>query len=328
MESQLQLRGKAQDEWHQRAGARRDEIFGRKVFVRGVVEVSNFCRQNCSYCGMRRDNRDLGRYRLELDKILDLVVHHRPASLTDINLQAGEDPVAVREIIIPLVREIRRQTNLGVSVCLGTLSAKEYDALREAGASYYIIKIETGNAGHFQTLQAPGTLAKRVAAIEHLARTGWAVSSGFIVGLPGQDVEMVQESLDLLGRLPLAGVSVSPFIAGEQTPLAGETPGDLELTLNCVASMRLSHPERVIPAVSAMRIADPAGYRRALGAGANLATINLTPSEWRENYLLYKRERFIMDEERILTEIAAAECEPSTVGLAEFLEQSAPVMVK
>ena len=130
----------------QRGRALRDEVFGRTVFVRGVIEVSNYCRQNCNYCGMRRDNRSLHRFRLELEMLRELVTHGLPEVITDLNIQTGEDTLGDREIVLPLIETLRREMpQLGISVCLGTLDPKLYDQLREAGASYYIIKIETGN---------------------------------------------------------------------------------------------------------------------------------------------------------------------------------------
>ena len=307
---------------HEQARAVRDEVFGRRVFVRGVVEVSSYCRQNCHYCAMRRDNRLLERYRLRAEELAELIIHHRPAAITDIDIQAGEDPVAVREVVLPLVRELRRHTNLGITLCLGTLSPYEYDQLREAGGDYYVIKIETGDADHYQFIGAPGTLAKRVTAIRYLAGTGWKVSSGFIVSLPGQTPALVEQTLDLLAELPLAGCSVSPFVAGEQTPFVGAPCGDIDLTLDCVARMRLGAPHWIIPAVSAMRLVSEDGYVRALNAGANLATINLTPRAVRAGYPIYKRDRIIMDEERVLSAIAEAGCELSRVGLAEHLKHT------
>ena len=297
----------------------RDDVFGPRVFVRGVVEVSSFCRQNCHYCAMRRDNQQLDRFRLAADQLAELIIHHRPAAITDIDIQTGEDPAAVREVVLPLVRELRRRTDLGITLCLGTLSPFEYDQLHEAGGDFYVIKIETGNADHYESVGAPGTLAKRLAAIRYLAETGWKVSSGFIVGLPGQTTAHVRETLKLLADLPLAGCSVSPFIAGEQTPFAGESCGDIDLTLDCVARMRTGAPHWIIPAVSAMRLVSEDGYVRAINSGANLATINLTPRAVRENYPIYKRDRTIMDEERVLSAIAEAGCEPSRVGIAEHL---------
>jgi biotin synthase len=303
----------------QRAGVLRDEVFGRKVFVRGVIEVSNFCRQNCDYCGMRRDNRDLKRFRLELESLRELVRHGLPDTITDLNLQMGEDTVGVREIILPLIETLREETRLGISVCLGTLDRKLYDELREAGASYYIIKVETGNREHFQAIHAPGNFEKRLEAIRYLASSGWSVSSGFIVGLPGQTREHIEETLELLGNLPLAGASVSPFIAGEQTPFAGQPAGDFETTLECIARLRLQNPSYIVPAISALNLLDENGYVRALRAGANLATINLTPSAKRDDYLLYKRSRFIMHEQRVSAAIEKAGCEISTVSIAETM---------
>lgn len=300
----------------------RDEVFGRRVFVRGVVEVSSYCRQNCHYCAMRRDNRLLERYRLDANELAELIIHHRPAAVTDIDIQAGEDPVAVREVVLPLVRALRRHTDLGITLCLGTLSPHEYDELREAGGDYYVIKIETGDAEHYQSIGSPGTLAKRVAAIRYLADTGWKVSSGFIVGLPGQTPAHVGETLDLLAELPLSGCSVSPFVAGGQTPFAGAPCGDIDLTLDCVAMMRLGAPRWIIPAVSAMRLVSEGGYVGAFNAGANLATINLTPRAVRADYPIYKRDRVIMDEDRVLSAIAEAGCELSRVGIAEHLKST------
>lgn len=313
--------GSPQRELHEQAMHARDAVFGREVFVRGVVEISNFCRENCAYCGMRRDNRTLRRYRLPPERLLELLIEHRPASITDINIQAGEDPVAVREIAIPLVRALRLHTTLGISVCLGTLSERDYRELHESGADYYVIKIETGDEAHYRQMQSPGTLAERLAAIRHLASTGWHVSSGLILGLPGQTTEHILKTLELLKSLPLAGCSVSPFIPGEQTALLDATAGNLETTLNCLAMMRLGSPERIIPAVSAMTLVGDDGYTRALRAGANLATINLTPSHERGDYLLYKSDRHIMTEERILREIERAGCTPSRTGMSEFLNR-------
>jgi biotin synthase len=302
---------------HARAQAVRNEVFGPRVFVRGVLEVSNFCRENCSYCGMRRDNKSLHRYRLKLDTLRDLIRAGLPEMITDLNIQTGEDVVGVREVVLPLIEFLRQETNLGISVCLGTLDFKIYDELRQAGASYYIIKMETGNRAHYADIHAPGTFDERLEAIQYLARTGWAVSSGFILGLPGQTREHVEESIDLLSRLPLAGASVSPFIAGEQTPFDGHASGPLETTLDCIARLRLRNPSYIIPAVSALNLVGQDGYVRALKAGANLATINLTPTANRTDYVLYKRDRFIMHENRVRQAIEAAGCTISLESIAD-----------
>jgi biotin synthase len=306
----------------QNGGALRDEVFGRKVFVRGVIEVSNFCRQNCNYCGMRRDNRSLHRFRVELESLREVVRHGLPDVVTDLNIQTGEDVVGDREIVLPLIETIRKERpNLGISVCLGTLDHKLYDELRQAGASYYIIKMETGNREHYREIHAPGTFDQRLAAIRYLAASGWSVSSGFIMGLPGQTPEMIEETLELLGELPLAGASVSPFIAGEQTPFVNHPTGDFEATIRCIARLRLRNPSYIIPAISALNLVNEDGYVRALRAGANLATINLTPASNRNDYVLYKRDRFIMHEQRVRDAVSRAGCSISTVSIAETMQQ-------
>jgi biotin synthase len=313
--------GREQQLLHEKAAAAAQAHFGRKVFVRAVVEVSNFCRQNCGYCGMRRENRSLQRYRAHHDELAKLIIQHRPASVTDINIQAGEDPLAVRQVVLPLIRTLRRETDLGISVCLGSLRHEFYADLRGSGASIYILKFETGNAHHYEQMESPGTLEERLANIRHLASSGWNVSSGFIAGLPGQEPDDLLENFKVAAKLPLDGCSVSPFIAGDETPLGRFSTASIDLTLNCMAALRLQRPDWVVPAVSALNLAQPGtGYRRGLKAGANLVTINMTPSGLRNDYLLYKRERFIMTEEVILRAIEAEGLETSEVGLAQYYQ--------
>jgi biotin synthase len=315
----LLTQGDAQKIFHEQAAHAARKHFGNQVFVRAVVEVSNFCRENCSYCGMRRDNRSLSRYRARHEELAELLIHHRPASITDVNIQAGEDPVAVREVVLPLIRTLQRETSLGISVCLGLLSPALYAELKNAGASIYIIKFEIANPEQYAKFTAPGKYEERLATIRHLAVTGWRVSSGFIAGLPGQTEHDLADNLQLACKLPLDGCSVSPFIPGDETPLAKAPVADIDMTLNCMAALRLLRPDWVIPSVSALNLAEPGnGYRRGLRTGANLVTINLTPPDVRENYLLYKRDRFIMTEERILSAIAAEGLTASELSLADF----------
>ena len=314
--------GRAQHELHEGAAAAARDRFGKEVFLRAVVEVSNVCRENCHYCGMRRDNRQLDRYRGKLDALAELLVNRRPAAITDINIQTGEDPVAARELVLPLVRLLRRETRLGVSVCLGTLAPSITRELLSAGAGIYIIKFEVADPILYRALEAPGTLEERAGHIRWLASEGWRISSGFIAGLPGERPETALENLHFAASLPLYGCSVSPFVPGDETPLSAALPAGLDLTLNCMASLRRMRPDWIIPAVSALNIAGPdGGYRRGLRTGANLCTINLTPGSVRGDYLLYKRDRVIMNEERILEAIDAEGLRPSAVSLAEYLSR-------
>jgi biotin synthase len=316
----LESTGGLQAQLHRRAWETTRKRFGDEVFVRGVVEISNHCRENCHYCGMRRSNRDLKRFRAKLDALLELLIHRRPASITDLNIQAGEDPVAVREIAIPLIRALRRETPLGISVCLGTLSPDLSSELRAAGATTYIIKFETSQDPLYRSFEAPGTLEERLGHIRWLAGNGWRVSSGFISGLPGQGVTGLLEDIRMALTLPLIGCSVSPFVPGESTPLQGSPIGSFDHTLNAMALLRILRPDWVIPAVSALNIVGAAsGYRAGLRAGANLCTINLTPAEMRDDYLLYKRDRFIMDEERVLSAVTQEGLQVSSRSLASFL---------
>src|SRR2546425_8450843 len=161
----------AERAFHEKASEAARARFGKQVFVRAVVEISNYCRQNCHYCGMRRSNRGLKRFRAQHEQLAELLIHHRPASVTDVNIQAGEDPVAVREVALPLIRTLRRQTDLGISVCLGILDHALYAQLKEAGATLYIMKFEMANPAHYAELQAPGTFEKRIEHIKQLAAT-------------------------------------------------------------------------------------------------------------------------------------------------------------
>jgi biotin synthase len=325
----LNATGAQQQQLHEHAAAVARRNFGKKVFVRAVVELSNFCRENCHYCGMRRENHDLRRYRFKVDELADLLIHHRPSTITDINLQAGEDPVAVREVAIPLIKLIRQQTPLGVSVCLGTLSESLYNELQNAGASIYIIKFETGSPALYSRYQCPGTFDERLSHIRYLRGRGWNVSSGFICGLPDEISEDLLNNFRVASQLPLQGCSVSPFISGEATPLAPMKNAAVDLALNCMASLRLMRPDWVIPAVSALNIAGGAcGYQRGLATGANLVTINMTPTNKRGEYLLYKRDRFIMTEERVLNAVEAEGLEISTESLADYYRNLSAVSCK
>jgi biotin synthase len=322
-EPDIATNGAAQSALHERAAAVTREKFGKEVFVRAVVELSNYCRENCAYCGMRRDNRTLTRFRASYEQLAELLIHHCPATVTDVNIQAGEDPIAVREVVLPLIKALRRETSLGISVCLGTLQRELYEALKSAGAAIYIMKFELGDAANYKKFESPGTFDERLQHIRALAADGWNVSSGFIVGLPGQQPQELMASFHLANELPLCGCSVSPFIPGGDTPLASFPRVNANWTLNSMAALRLMRPDWVIPAVSALNLTEKDGYRHGLRAGANLVTMNLTPTNLREDYIIYKRERFIMTEERVLAAIAAEGLTPSARSLAEFYRDGA-----
>lgn len=316
--------GSEQAAWHERALECKRAVFGNNVFVRGVVEISNFCRENCTYCGMRRDHRDLPRFRLPWKQLADHLLNVMPDWVRDLDIQAGEDPRAVEEIALPLIRELSRHREMLFSVCLGTLNEAMYRDLREAGASIYIMKFEAADPADYSRLQAPGTLPERLNHIRHLAMSGWNVSSGFISGLPGQTMESYLSNFRLASELPLYACSVSPFIPGDNTPLAGAPMAGGDITANSMAALRILRPTWIIPAVSALNIATPGdGYVRGLKAGANLVTANFTPNEPRANYVLYKRNRCIMTETAIRNALEACGAEPAPVHQLRFLESCA-----
>lgn len=321
VEADVLSNGTMQTQLHERAADATRRQFGNRVFVRAVVEVSNYCRENCTYCGMRRDNRALSRFRANHEQLAELLIQHRPSCITDVNIQAGEDPVAVREVVLPLIRSIRRETSMGISVCLGTLNPALYEELRAAGASIYIMKFECADPAGYERLSAPGTLSERKEHIMSLASSGWKVSSGFIAGLPGQTGEDLLTNLAFAGSLPLDGCSVSPFIPSAETPLGNGVPANPHWTFNCIAALRLMRPDWVIPAVSALNLAEKDGYQRGLRAGANLVTINMTPAQLRDDYVIYKRDRVIMTEQRVLDAITAENLSPSETGLADFYKR-------
>ena len=321
--SHLRATGREQEALHERAFHVMKERFGSKVFVRGVVEVSNYCRENCHYCGMRRDNKALHRFRLKPQEVVHDLLENLPASVTDLNIQTGEDPVAVREVVIPILKALREQTKLGLSVCLGTLSPDLYAALSEAGATIYIMKFELADPALYRKFEAPGSLDERVRNIRHLAQQGWSVSSGFIAGLPETTEEQWLQNFKLAAELPLAGCSVSPFIKPKEAPLHHYPNASIDLTLNSMAALRLMRQDWVIPAVSALDLAGGAcGYERGLRTGANLVTINLTPTEVRDDYLLYTRDRVIMTEEKILAAMEKAGLSASSTSLADHYSKT------
>ena len=311
--------GPAQVRLHERAAAATRKHFGNKVFVRAVVEVSNYCRENCAYCGMRRDNATLPRFRAQPEQLAEFLIHHRPASVTDINIQAGEDPVAVREVVLPLIRTLRRETPLGHQCLSGHLDAGLYRELQEAGASIYIMKFEVGGcraiSGIFRTRHVwtndcstsgcsrrPAGMSARVSLPVCRARP-WP-TCGAILRWPGRCRCMV-------------AVSARLFRA-RKPRWRRRLPPNADWTLNCIAALRLMRPDWVIPAVSALNLMEPDGYRHGLRAGANLVTMNLTPGMCGADYVIYKRDRFIMTEERVLSALAAEGLEPSKTGLADF----------
>jgi biotin synthase len=274
---------------------KRNENFGQAVVLRGVIEMTNRCRVNCDFCPMRRDNSDkLSLFTLTDD---DLVHQSRIVRAENINvvfIQGGEIPqsTAVMERAIP---RIIGDSNSPVEILLnlGSKSRSEYKRLKDAGATSYILKHETSNPELYR-LHKHQALDERLKCLSDLLELGFRVGTGTIVGLPGQTIEDLADDILLAHRLGVHMTSASPFLPARETPLAHEKPGSVEITLRAIAISRLLMPGALIPSVSALEASHSGGQARGLQAGANVLTINFTPTARVEQYLIYGSERHIV----------------------------------
>jgi biotin synthase len=291
----ITAKGDEQRLLHERAAALRDRVFQRSVVVRGVVEVTNLCRVNCTYCPMRRDNtRRNTVYHLDRDQILQAARAVRDAGINAIVFQGGEIPQTSRRIadVLPDVRSLF-DDRVEVLLGLGVKSQSEYRLLRDSGANTYIIKHETSDPElHRRTREE--SLEARADAIRTLLRLGYHVGSGCIVGLPGQSLDSLADDILLAQSLGVHMCSASPFVPTANTPLADAAPGSASLTLNVIAAMRIVNPSWLIPTVSALEQQMAGGQRAGLHAGANVITVNFTPADQRRHYLIYGDRRHIV----------------------------------
>ncbi len=276
------------------ARERREERFPRRcVEVRSVVELSNICCQHCTYCSIGGD--DCPPYTLGEDELTKLADHVYQNGRRVLFLQSGENPS--QEFVDLVARSVEqilgRHPDLVIVLCLGKLAPEQYQQLWDAGAKRYILKFETSNPELFARMKPRDSLDKRLACMEDLLRIGYQVGSGNIVGLPGQTLEDLLDDMELLGRYDLAMNSASVFIPGETTPLRDEPPGDVDLTLNSMALMRILHPGRLIPTTSSLDRYREDGQWLGLMAGANTVTIHDgTPEEYKEFFPIYSARRY------------------------------------
>lgn len=260
---------------------------GEEVHLRALLEFSNHCRRNCRYCGLRGDHEALSRYRMRPDEIVRAAVEAGELGYRTVVLQSGEDTWWTSEMLAEVVRQIKSQTPVAVTLSIGERSEEEYRALREAGADRFLLRIETSSPTLYQELHPDSDWSERRARLEVLRRLGYQVGSGVMIGLPGQSPEMLADDLLFLRDLNLDMIGVGPFIPHPNTPLAGEQGGTLQLALRFLACLRLLCPQALIPATTALAALDPDGWERGLCAGADVLMPNLTPSEYKEKYALY-----------------------------------------
>jgi biotin synthase len=316
----LQLRGSAQQELFQRARTARRSHFADGATVRGVIEVASACVQNCSYCPMRLDNR-MPRYIYRADRIVDLSRHIHAAGIRTVSLQAGDIPRTTQTVgeAIPEIRRIFAG-EVDILLVLGDKSRDEYAYLREQGATSYILKHETSDPRLHQEHRFYA-VEDRLACLENLMSLGYRVGTGTIVGLPGQTLEILADDILLARSLGVHMCSASPFVPAPGTPLADAEPGDVDLTLNALAVMRLVMPGALIPSVSALQKQVPGAQALGFAAGANVITVNFTPDGDQANYPIYGADRFIVGRDYASQLLLEAGLRPD---IAHATEQETP----
>jgi len=287
----------------QRALARehRDSKAGRVAHFRGVIEFTNICHHNCLYCGMRVANKTLNRYVLDKDKINELADRTAVNGIKTLMIQGGDHLEYDISQLCHVVSTIRERSAQTILLCLGDRDIKDYEALFAAGATQAIIKFETSNRRIYRQMRPHSWLEKRLELITALANIGYQMSSGFILGLPGTTRDDVEKDLELTSNLPVFAASVSPYIPNDQSPLATTTMPLLDQVLDCIAQLRIRNPKLWIPSVSALNLlAKVEGYEDSgqflgLMAGANVLTVNYTPSAQQESYVIYTSKRNIVE---------------------------------
>ena len=265
----------------------RQRALGPAVHLRALVEFSNHCRQDCAYCGLRAGNATLPRYRMAPQQVVDTALAAARLGYGTCVLQSGEDPAYDAQTVAGIVRAIKAQSEMAVTLSVGERPEADYAAWREAGADRYLLKIETTDPALFARLRPGRTLQQRIACLQALGRLGYQVGSGFMVGLPAQSLDSLAGDLAFLRDLPCHMAGIGPFIPHPQTPLAGEPSGDLDLVLRCLAVARLLLPYAHLAATTASATLHPQGRQRALAAGADVIMPNVTPERYRVHYEIY-----------------------------------------
>lgn len=280
----------------------RKAYYGNEVFVRGLIEFTNFCKNDCYYCGIRASNQKAERYRLTTTQILECCALGYEIGYRTFVLQGGEDPYFTDERLVPLVRQIRRGfPDCAITLSLGERSRESYKRLRKAGANRYLLRHETANDAHYGRLHpAQMSLSSRKQCLWTLKELGFTVGAGFMVGSPYQTPETLAEDLLFIHELQPGMVGVGPFLPHVDTPFRNIPAGSVPLTLFFIGVLRLMLPSALLPATTALGTADPTGREKGILAGSNVMMPNLSPRDVREKYKLYNN--------KICTGDEAAEC--------------------
>lgn len=264
----------------------RKKYLGDEVHLRGLIEFTNICKRNCMYCGLRRDNKNLNRYRLSHEEIIDFAKKAVGYGYKTLVLQGGEDDYYTVERLVPIVKDLKA---LGVALTLsiGERPFEEYEALKKAGADRFLLRIETTDRELYEELDPGMSHENRIQCLKNLRKLGYEVGSGCLVGLPGQKIESLADDILFFKELDVDMNGIGPFIPNEDTPLKDAEGGQFELALKVMAIVRLLLPDINIPATTAMETLNKQGRVIALQCGANVVMPNVTEGEYRKLYALY-----------------------------------------
>lgn len=267
--------------------------FGRGVFVRGLVEISSFCKNDCLYCGLRRSNASARRYRLREEDILACCTHGYALGFRTFVLQGGEDAYFTDERLVPLLKSIKAACpGAAVTLSLGERSRQSYERLFAAGADRYLLRHEAASASLYAHLHPPEMrLQNRLRCLQDLKEIGYQTGAGFMVGAPGQTAEDLAEDLLYLARLRPQMVGIGPFLPAHGTPFENRPPGSGALTVFLVAVLRLLLPHANLPATTALASLPGGSRLQALDVGANVVMPNLSPPAVRGKYAIYDNKK-------------------------------------
>lgn len=274
----------------------RDDIFGKKVYLRAIIEFSNTCNKDCEYCGLRASNRNIKRYRLTPEEIIETTAIIPQVNIGTLVMQSGDDPYYTKEMIGDIIREIKEKYDIAVTLSLGERDEDTFRYWKDCGADRYLLKIETFDKNLHEKIKPHRTIEQRLEQIEFLHKLGYEVGSGLIAGLPGMDMDIFASDIKKLMAMDLHMISISPFVPHEDTPLGTHPNGDIEKVFRATAIMRLTNPGANIPATSAIASLDGEGKKRALMCGANVIMPSLTPERVRKLYNIYPGKNTVADE--------------------------------
>ncbi|MBE6444213.1 MAG: [FeFe] hydrogenase H-cluster radical SAM maturase HydE [Alphaproteobacteria bacterium] len=265
----------------------RCQFVGDDIHLRALIEFSNICKNNCLYCGLRRDNKNITRYRIDIDTIFELAQHAaKNMGLKTIVLQSGEDVHFTKEKMCKIIRQIKT-LNVALTLSIGEKSLEEYQAYRQAGADRFLLRIETTDQDLYHYLDPKMSWQNRKQCLLNLRQAGLEVGSGIMVGLPNQTIESIANDILFFKEIDADMIGIGPFIPHPDTPLKNEKGGNLIMSLKVMALTRLLLPDINIPATTAMETLAANGQMMALQSGANVIMPNVTLSQYRKNYELY-----------------------------------------